>query len=148
MEEQWKHLKENPNYSISNFGRFRNNKGKILNLNTNACGYQCCNISTGGKVSKVKIHRLVALYFVSNPYKKDTVNHINGKKLDNHFSNLEWLTRKEKIQHAFANNLMHNRKYYKNLSILKSKTFMPALREIQKHELGKYTAKNDEELSN
>lgn len=103
MIEQWKQLKESPNYFISNLGRFKNIQGKFLNLNINARGYYYCNICTKGKVSKVKIHRLVALYFVVNPYDKDTVNHIDGNKLNNHVSNLEWLTRKENIQHYFNN---------------------------------------------
>lgn len=101
MNEQWLKLKENPNYEISNFGRFRNKSGKLLNLNINAKGYYYCNISTKGKVTKVKIHRLVALYFIKNPYNKDTVNHIDSNKHNNHYSNLEWLTRKENIQHFF-----------------------------------------------
>ena len=110
MKEQWLQLRENPNYEISNFGNFRNKSGKILSLNINSRGYYYCNISTNSKVTKVKIHRLVALYFVANPYNKDTVNHIDGNKLNNHYTNLEWLTRKENIQHGYANNLMHNRK--------------------------------------
>lgn len=100
---------ENPNYEISDFGNFRNKLGKNLRLNINKRGYYYCNISTKGLVTKVKIHRLVASYFVANPNNKDTVNHKDGNKLNNHYSNLEWLTRKENIQHGYTNNLMHNR---------------------------------------
>lgn len=102
MKEVWKELKENSNYYISNFGRFKS-KRKLLKLNINARGYQYCNISTNGKVTKVKIHILVAKYFVDNPLLKDTVNHIDGNKLNNIYTNLEWLTRKENIQHYFNN---------------------------------------------
>ena len=109
MNEIWKELKENKNYFISNFGNFKNKYNKILKLNINKRGYLYCNISTNGHVTKIKIHRLVALYFIKNIKNKDTVNHIDGNKLNNHFSNLEWLTRKENIQHAFKNNLMGNR---------------------------------------
>lgn len=108
--EQWKTLEENSNYEISNYGNFRNISGKILKLNKNARGYYYCNISTKGKVAKVKIHKLVAKYFVNNSDKKDTVNHINGDKLNNYHLNLEWLTRKENIQHGYKNNLMWNKK--------------------------------------
>lgn len=107
--EEWKKLEENPNYEISNFGNFRSNQERLLKLNVNARGYYYCNISTNCKVSKVKIHRLVAKYFVNNPLSKDTVNHIDGNKLNNHFSNLEWLTRKENIQHGYKNGLMWNK---------------------------------------
>lgn len=102
MQEEWKQIKENPNYFISNLGRFKSNN-KILKLNLNARGYLYCNISTNCKVTKVKIHRLVAIYFVDNPYTKDTVNHIDGNKLDNNYLNLEWLSRKENIQYYHIN---------------------------------------------
>jgi hypothetical protein len=110
MEEQWKQLSENPNYYISNLGRFKNSKGRIMKLNQNARGYLYCNILAKSVCSKVKIHRLVARYFVVNPYNKETVNHIDGNKLNNICSNLEWLTRKENIQHGYKNNLMWNKK--------------------------------------
>ena len=105
-EEIWKELEENSNYFISNFGNFKNKKDKLLKLNINARGYLYCNISINGKVTKVKIHRLVAIYFIDNLENKDTVNHKDGNKLNNHYSNLEWLTRKENIQHGYKNNLM------------------------------------------
>lgn len=105
MKEVWKQLKENSNYYISNFGRFKS-KRKLLKLNINDRGYKYCNISTNGNVSKVKIHILVAKYFIENFYNKDTVNHIDKNKLNNHFNNLEWLTRKENIQHYFKNKLL------------------------------------------
>ena len=105
-EEIWKELEENSNYFISNFGNFKNKKDKLLKLNINERGYLYCNISTNGKVIKVKIHRLVAIYFIDNLENKDTVNHKDGNKLNNHYSNLEWLTRKENIQHGYKNNLM------------------------------------------
>jgi hypothetical protein len=37
--EIWKRIKENNNYEISNYGNFRNIKGKLLKLNINARGY-------------------------------------------------------------------------------------------------------------
>ena len=108
--EKWKPIFKNINYEISNYGRFRNKKGKILKLNTNARGYLYCNICTNGIVTKVKIHKLVAEAFVVNKENKDTVNHIDGNKLNNNSNNLEWLTRKENIQHAFKNKLMGKNK--------------------------------------
>ena len=100
MNEVWKEIEENNNYLISNLGRFKRNN-KILKLNKNARGYLYCNISTNNIITKVKIHRLVAKAFVNNPQNKETVNHIDGNKLNNYYSNLEWNTRKENIQHYF-----------------------------------------------
>lgn len=46
------------------------------------------------------IHRLVALYFVPNPTKEVTVNHIDGNKQNNHYSNLEWVSYKDNTVHG------------------------------------------------
>lgn len=51
-----------------------------------------------------KVHRLVALHFIGGPtLEKGEINHIDGDKENNHFSNLEWVSHSENIQKSFDN---------------------------------------------
>lgn len=79
------------------------NKYKYVHLAYN--GY-----ATSGRNKKSKklyIHRLVAQYFIENPDPEtlDQVNHKDGDKHNNHYTNLEWSNNRLNVQHAFDNGL-------------------------------------------
>ena len=96
----------NSNYYITEFGNVYNSKThKVLNWCDNGTGYMYVTLLINGKRKNYTIHRLVAEAFVSNPNNLPTVNHIDGNKLNNHYSNLEWCTVAYNNQHAVNNGL-------------------------------------------
>lgn len=100
----WKVLEKYSNYSISENGDLKNNKtNKILKSTIHKNGYKHLSIKPlgrSGKCISLKLHREVAKYFVPNLDNKPQVNHIDGDKLNNHYTNLEWVTNQENAQHA------------------------------------------------
>lgn len=104
QNEIWKET-EISGYFISNYGRVKGRSGKLLKSHLNKCTgyYAVCVRPTGriGKAKYLKIHRLVAKAFVSNPNNHLVVNHIDGNKQNNYFKNLEWCTFSENTKHAF-----------------------------------------------
>lgn len=51
------------------------------------------------------IHRLIAGVFISNPNNLKEVNHIDCDKHNNALKNLEWCSRKQNLNHAYAHGL-------------------------------------------
>jgi len=97
--EEWREIRDFPNYNVSNLGNVMNNKtNKLMRLNLKAGYYQIC--LTAEKIRKqFKVHRLVALAFIPNPENKPEVNHKDKNKVNNNVKNLEWNTRLENCHH-------------------------------------------------
>ena len=113
----WHNIEET-NYEVSALGQVRHRYTKqIKKLNSGATSpYLLVQIYVkGGKRKSYLVHRLVAKYFIPNPDNKEQVNHIDGDKLNNHYSNLEWVTPKENMAHALKAGLhkRYNNQTYK-----------------------------------
>ena len=50
--------------------------------------------------TEYSVHRLVAMMYIPNPENKKQINHKDGNKTNNHYSNLEWVTNYENHLHA------------------------------------------------
>ena len=93
-----------PNYFVDVGGNIYNKEGSKLKTTTTKNGYERFNI--GSPTKSFLVHRLVAENFIQNSDNKPEVNHIDGNKLNNNLSNLEWVTRSENIVHGFNNGLI------------------------------------------
>lgn len=56
-------------------------------------GYLQVKLCKKGKRSNHRVHRLVALTFIPNPYGLPEINHKDENKINNHPDNLEWCTK-------------------------------------------------------
>jgi hypothetical protein len=127
-------------YQVSNYGRVKSKERKILQLHyltkkMTTYHYKGKMLYIGfwdgyGRVrlgnNHYRVHRLVLMTFGSLPINdKMQVNHIDGKKDNNHISNLEWVTNQENVIHAFQNNLTNlpkGKDHYKSITIGKFST--------------------------
>lgn len=107
MKEIWKDIKGyEGHYQVSNLGRVKSlarivvtYHGKkqpinerILKIKIHKQGYLEVNLHSKGKYKTYKVHRLVAIAFIPNPYGLLEINHKDENKSNNMVDNLEWCT--------------------------------------------------------
>ena len=108
MTEDWRTVKEFPNYAVSNDGRVRNDEtGQVLKpaYCGQGRGYTTVQLWKNKKGASRLVHRLVGFAFVDGYKDGLQINHIDGVKSNNNHSNLEWVTNSENQQHAFDTGL-------------------------------------------
>ena len=119
MEEIWKDIKGYEGcYQVSSSGRIKSIerivrgpsgnkkiKSRILKEFKNQFGYYMVSLFKNGKHKNFQVHRLVAHSFILNPLNLPQVNHIDGNKENNCVDNLEWITNRDNVIHAYKNNL-------------------------------------------
>ena len=122
--EEWKILEENSMYSISNLGRIKNNNTNILlHPDIYNKGYYRTTIRINGHKTTLFIHRLVAKYFVKNVNRYNIVDHIDGNKLNNVYTNLRWCSIKDNTNNINTKNnirkgMLNSNKGHKNAVLL------------------------------
>jgi len=97
-------IKDHPDYLIYDDGRIYSKRynrhndtytNEFLKFGINGEGYHNVKLYTDEGYSSLTVHRLVALHYVENPDNKECVDHIDGNKINNHYSNLRWASRME-----------------------------------------------------
>ena len=68
-------------------------------------GYLRIGLRKNGIQTQYFIHRLVGECYIENRNNKLFINHIDGNKLNNNITNLEWVTNSENMLHAFKTGL-------------------------------------------
>lgn len=94
------------NYIIYSDGKiFSTTRNKFLTNKIMQDGYCRLQLWDKCQYKMFNVHRIVAEVFIPNPENKPFVNHKNGNKQDNRVENLEWVTQKENIAHAYKTGL-------------------------------------------
>lgn len=89
------------NYIIYDNGDIKNIvTKKILKGSISENGYKYYRLSLDGEKKMFYAHRLVAEHFLDNPDNLPIVNHLDGNKLNNNVTNLEWATYSDNVSHA------------------------------------------------
>ncbi len=100
-DEEWKVIPgTNNKYKLSNYGRVKSfcydeEHGRIVKPG-NIKGYKSINLRVNNQKKTLLIHKLIAELFLP-PKDKDqsVVIHKDWNKLNNHISNLQWLSKEE-----------------------------------------------------
>lgn len=105
-KEVWKDIEGFPGYQVSDHGRVRNKTtGTILRPGLGGNGYYTVALYKNKKGRSKYIHELLADAFIGKREKGMTINHKDGDKTNNDISNLEIVTYKENLRHAYENGL-------------------------------------------
>lgn len=117
--ERWKVIPGWPFYEISDHGNVRSwkphprSKSKRRDVPVKKVapiikrGYALLtlvekNHTSERRLQSFYVHRLVAQEFVTGQRPGLDVAHLDGKRTNNHYSNLAWVTRSENMSHAIA----------------------------------------------
>jgi hypothetical protein len=162
MKEYWVPIHGFNNYYVSNLGRIKSvdriikrtdgiitkKNGKIkIATQRQSNGYLSIRLYNVGKDKLVFVHRVIAKAFIPNPEGKNFVNHIDGNKLNNNISNLEWCTSSENNKHAIITGLRSYKSGCNHRLSFLSHQDIASIREMHKNNVKAGVIKNKYNLS-
>lgn len=116
MGEVWKDVPGYEGlYQVSNMGRVKSLlRNKIITEHNTSNGYLQVHLNKNKKVKYEYIHRIVARVFSEGMSElRNEVNHIDGNRINNISTNLEWCTRSENHNTELYIQRQKNAKYKK-----------------------------------
>jgi hypothetical protein len=132
MSEIWKSHPIHDAYKVSDNGRVMNEHGFIYKNSIGSHGYYAVSVKIDGKHTKALVHRLVCEAFYGLPRDPGLcVNHLDGNKLNNTISNLEWTTIAENNRHAQKSGIAHPPPIMRGVNNVTSKLTAHQVREIR-----------------
>lgn len=123
-------ISEFPNYKITDKGivysnfKFKTNIPcdewrEVKQVYDKSCGYMLVTLCSGtGNRKNKRVHRLLCESFLPNPLNKAHINHIDGNKLNNSLTNLEWNTPQENARHAVDTGLCDKRRQAQEIAVV------------------------------
>jgi hypothetical protein len=105
--EFWKPIEGAPGYAVSADGAVirtapgkRTHPGRPLKPGVHRFGYRTYKLTIDGRHRRFEAHKLVARAWIGpRPSAKHEVAHLDGRKTNDHFSNLAWVTHAENEAH-------------------------------------------------
>lgn len=79
--------------------------GQLMKPQINYLGYVTIRLTRGEDRKTLTVHSLVAKMFIGERPAGLEINHIDGDKTNNHYSNLEYVTHQENVTHSVVNKL-------------------------------------------
>ncbi len=106
-DEVWKEIPyADKHYEVSNYGRVKSYcydkiDGRIVKPGV-IKGFFNVSFMSGGKKKSFLVHKITAELFIAKTEElQDTVIHLDWNKSNNHFSNLQWVTKNESYKRMF-----------------------------------------------
>lgn len=102
--ERWAPCPDVRGCQVSTHGRVRGASGRILKPVPHHNGYMRVRLYCPQTKAKPtwRVHRLVAIAFIPNPYELPEVHHRDHEIENNHVANLEWVTRQDNMDYRYA----------------------------------------------
>lgn len=139
---------------MSDSGDIRNKKtGNVLKPSINHGGYKyvCISLDANEENKRRKtiiIHKAVAYNYLDNPNNLNCVDHIDCNKLNNHYTNLEWVTSTENSLRAYMNGLFQPPSIETNVHKKLTEAQVKEIRSLYSNDSMKYTQREIAERYN